>query len=465
MLAVVAVVGVAMALGCDGLAAQVDPLDSDGGVGGGAAGGGTADTGGGTAGTGGGTAGTGGGTAGTGGGTTGSGGGTVGTGGGTHGTGGGTVGTGGGTHGTGGGTHGTGGGTAGTGGGTTGTGGGTAGTGGGTAGTGGGTAGTGGGSGGGPANTFAQGWLYTQGNKIYVSDGQGGGSVWVGRGANLADVFLGGYNNTLWMGASTEETTLSGIIDNTVTGWNATFLRISLSMKSYTTVSWLSNQAQYQTPMYNVISAVGTNHPGVYVEVTLRSDTTMTFPLGDEATCIPTASTDPLYRALVDDFGSMKYVIFGVANEPGGNTATNAALSAAMSHAVATIRAEEDAKGFPHHLVAVQGNSWTSNIGFYNTAPLAYDNVIYEVHGYPPATASYTQSNIPVFIGEYGPTGSTLSTFDTLAADLEAKQIPSLAWMIDPYSGSVPDMVSVTHSTTLTPNAWGNQVKTYLLAH
>jgi hypothetical protein len=50
-------------------------------------------------------------------------------------------------------------------------------------------------------------------------------------------------------------------------------------------------------------------------------------------------------------------------------------------------------------------------------------------------------------------------------ADVEAKQIPTLAWDVSPFSNCAPDLVSVTSSTTLTANAWGSQVQSYLLAH
>ena len=132
-----------------------------------------------------------------------------------------------------------------------------------------------------------------------------------------------------------------------------------------------------------------------------------------------------------------------------------------MSHAVGVIRAEENKLGVPHHVVSVQGNSWTSDISTYAATPLPYDNVVYEVHGYPPATASYTYANIPVIIGEYG----SLTDSATFYADVEAKQIPNLAWDFEPYSNCSPDLLNVTTSTTLTPTAWGTTVYDYLTSH
>jgi hypothetical protein len=308
------------------------------------------------------------------------------------------------------------------------------------------------------------GWLYTQGNKIYVSTGGGNGTVWMGRGVNMDDIFFCGYDNTLWM--QNPDQTLENVVSGLMSGWKPSFVRISLGMASYpTVVSWTSNPAQYKTPMTNVIDAIG-SHVGTYVLVTLRSDSTMigqdTVDGDPEATGLPSANTDAVYVALVDSFASSSFVLFGLTNEPGGNKLSNATISAAMSHAVGVIRAEEDRLGVPHHIVSVQGNGWTSDISFYAASPLAYDNVAYEVHGYPPSAASYTYSNIPVIIGEYG----SLPDSAAFYADVEAKQIPNLAWDFESYSNCSPDLLNVNQSdTALSPTSWGTTVQSYLLSH
>ena len=242
---------------------------------------------------------------------------------------------------------------------------------------------------------WPSGWLYTQGGSVYVSNGTSG-TQWVGRGANVDDLFFCGYNNSLWM--TNAETSLTTLGANLVTGWKATFVRLSLSMNSYSKVGWTG---AYKTSMTNAIKALGAN-PGVYVLVTLRSDASMTNYGSDDATYFPTSATDAVYTALVDTFANDGFVLFGVANEPGGSSLSNATLRSGMDHAVSVIRAEEDKLGVPHHLVSVQGNNWTSDISFYAQSPLTEDNVVYEVHGYPPPASSYTYSNIPVIIGEYG---------------------------------------------------------------
>ncbi len=333
---------------------------------------------------------------------------------------------------------------------------------------------------------FPSGWLYTVGGQIFVSNGSAQPTAWMGRGVNVDDIFLCGYNSTL--GTTSPDQTLEAIIAGLMSTWKPSFLRISLGMDSNSVItSWLgTNAAQYKTPMTKVIQAIGA-YPGVHVLVTLRSDASMigqdTQDGDPEATGIPSDSTttpnatmfptgtDATYIALVDSFANSGFVMFGLTNEPGGNKRSNATLAAAMNHAVGVIRAEEDRLRVPHHIVSVQGNNWTSEIGFYaGTADgglpdggaglIAYDNVVYEVHGYPPAPSSYTFPNIPVIIGEYG----SLSNSAAFYTDVEAKQIPNLAWDFEPYSNCAPDLVNVTHSaTSLTPTAWGTTVQSYLL--
>src|SRR5579884_206558 len=252
---------------------------------------------------------------------------------------------------------------------------------------------------------YPSGWLYTSGNKVYVSNGASG-TPWMGRGVNVDDIFFCGYDNTLWM--TSPDQTLETVVSGLMSAWKPSFVRISLAMDSYsstTIASWLTNPSQYKTPMTNVIDAIGAN-AGVHVLVTLRSDASMigqdtadgdpeATGLPSDATTTPNATayptgTDAVYVALVDTFANAGFVMFGLTNEPGGNKLSNATIASAMKHAVGVIRAEEDRLRVPHHIVSVQGNSWTSDISFYAASPIPYDNVVYEIHGYPPSTSSYT---------------------------------------------------------------------------
>lgn len=322
------------------------------------------------------------------------------------------------------------------------------------------------------------GWLYTKTNKIYVSDGNGGGTAWMGRGLNMDDLFFCGYNGGLTMSAP--DATLEAIAAGAVGGWKANFVRISLAMDSDSTVtSWVTNPAQYKTPMTNVINSIGAN-PNTYVLVTLRSDPSMilydTSGADKEATGLPSNSTntpdatqfptgtDATYVALVDTFANAKFVMFGLTNEPGGSTQTPETDSTALTHAVGTIRAEEDRLGVPHHIISVQGSGWAGDVSYYASNPVPYDNLVYEVHGYPPPSSAYTYSNIPVIIGEYGSLTSDAQA--AFYADLEQKQISNLAWDFEPYSNCQPDLLNVNMSSSdLEPSSWGSIVQSYLAAH
>jgi hypothetical protein len=339
------------------------------------------------------------------------------------------------------------------------------------------TGGSASGSGGSAGGTSDAGWLYTEGNKIYVSDGNGGGDVWVGRGVNVDDIFMCGYNFTLWM--ESPEDTVTTMLSGLMRDWKPTFLRVSLAMASFgTTVSWLEDEATYRQPMTEAINAM-LAYPNTYVLVTLRSDESMILHDEEhgnpEATGIPSDSTntpnaaqfpdgtDAVYRALVQSFGNSKNVLFGITNEPGGNLQSDERIRSAMVHAVDTIRAEEDRLGMRHHVIAVQGQGWTGDISYYATRPLTQDNIVYEVHGYPPPSSAYTYSNLPVILGEYGGIEGTASAF---YADIESKQIPSLAWDFSPFSDCAPDLVEVTlDATDLVPTPWGEIVQDYLLEH
>jgi hypothetical protein len=339
---------------------------------------------------------------------------------------------------------------------------------------------------------YPAGWLFTRGNKIYLSNGSvAAPTVWMGRGVNMDDIFYCGYDNTLWMaapGMTPPDVTLETEIAGVMSAWKPNFVRMSLAMDSYgTAVSWVTDPAQYAVPMTNVIDALGA-YPGVHVLVTLRTDASMIEQASSdkEPTGVPSDSTntpdkvkyptgtDATYVGLVDSFAHDGFVLFGLTNEPGGNDGTAKEISGAMSHAVGVIRAEEDRLHVPHHLVSVQGIAYTSNIGFYSAAVsdsgapdagsslIPYDNVVYEVHGYPPAPSSYTFSNIPVIIGEYG----SLSNASAFYADVETKEIPNLAWDFDSFNNCAPDLVNVTQSATdLEPSTWGMTVQPYLLAH
>lgn len=356
----------------------------------------------------------------------------------------------------------------------------------------------GGGAGGGPATVLPAGWLYTSGSKLYVSDGEGAGSVWMGRGVNMDDIFLCGGNSSL--GATdiaNSVKALKTMANVVVNDWKANFIRVSLAMNSgYSETSWLDGSGKttpYANAMIDFIKTLA-GHPGVYVLVTLRSDSTMEMSYGDnEATFVPTSSTAAVYKALVDSFSSCpiagqcanfqspERILFGVTNEPGFYN--HSKVPEVLTPAVKAIRDEEDFIQSPHHIVAVQGDEFSSVIDYYSVHRVAYDNVVYELHFYPQAWGRTTSAPImytytypyvedvpeggvpgaipiPVIVGEYGDVDTA-----ALLRDLETKQIPSLAWDFNGYSNCYPNVVNPSHNydaTTFTPTSYGSIVRGYL---
>ena len=328
----------------------------------------------------------------------------------------------------------------------------------------------------------------------------------MGRGVNVDDIFFGGDNGDPYGTITSPDTVLTTVINNLKSSaWGTpNFIRVSLSMNSYTmtqnAVIWQQNTTNYATLMTRVITSIPSNLPDVYVLVTLRSDASMIDECtkgvnnctNPEATGVPSSrantpdsinfpdGTDDTYKALVDSFGMYNWVMFGLSNEPGGAdfNANPSELAGYMSHAVSTIRSEETLRGYPYHLIVVQGTNWTANLQYYATSPItSLNDIVYEYHEYPPTTVSplsYIYSNIPVIIGEYGPNpgppeGATdPADWSGFYTNVENNYISNAAWDFEPYGNQpqVPDLLVNTNTdTNLTLSSWGTTVQAYLAAH
>jgi hypothetical protein len=335
----------------------------------------------------------------------------------------------------------------------------------------------------GPNGGYPAGWLYVKDRTLFVSQGSAG-TPWVGRGVNVDDIFLCGFNDTLYLPdpVGTEVTMLRTLVDD----WRPNLLRLSLSMRSYaTTASWLSDPGKYAEPVTAVVDALVASS-GMHVLVTLRSDASMLVgnPADVDATYLPSdrdttpdrerfpTGTDAVYVALVDTFARAGSVLFGLANEPGGMQKSDAVVAAAMGHAVGTIRAEEDRLGVPHHVIAVQGSRYSSDLRVYaqTPAPIRDDNVVYELHYYP-STGRQTPDDysiadrLPLIVGEYGGFADDAAQ-RAFYEDMDARHLSSLAWDFEAFSDCAPDLVEVTRDATqVRATAWGSRVKDYLTSH
>ena len=307
------------------------------------------------------------------------------------------------------------------------------------------------------------GWLHTMNNHIDQADG----SAWMGRGVNIDDLLFCGYNYNFQILGNSAEADVKTVIDEAVTKWHSNFLRISLYMDSYgSAISWASDTNGYASAMTRIVKYVGAQYPGTYVLLSLRSDASMDCP--SEPACVPTASTVPVYQALLDSFADDSLVIFGLSNEPA--PATAAALISAMNLGVAAIRAEETKLGVPQHLIAVQTMSSTSS--FTTTSIQPGGNILYEVHYYPglgsggPDYYSAYAPTFPMLVGEYGDFGSSGDTSSaSFFKDMEDMQIPSLAWDFDPLNDCSPDLLNINSGNAVSPvtaSTWGQVVQPYL---
>ena len=154
---------------------------------------------------------------------------------------------------------------------------------------------------------------------------------------------------------SSAETEAKAVIDELVQNWKVNFIRISLRhgqlRRSY---SWINNTSKYATQMTDIVNYIGTTHPGVYVLLTVRSDASFLMSTNGttltENAYVPTAASEPMYKALVDSFANASWVIFGLANEPDceiENDAGTYILASAMNYGIEAIRAEEAKLGTP----------------------------------------------------------------------------------------------------------------------
>jgi len=256
------------------------------------------------------------------------------------------------------------------------------------------------------------GWLYTKGNKIYLSDGQ----VWQGRGANLHDTRS--CNACTWSAADVTE--VKRRIDELVDRWGANFIRLCL--ESYDSASgrvhWQNIQADssYLNAIKDVVNHIGTKK-NVILLLSLWQDPSVT-NLG-----WPSAETIRVWQVLAAQFIDASHVMFGIVNEPQYNYdgSLNQQCWEAMNQAVTAIRTVEQDNGGKKHIIAVQGlGGWARFLQYYVNHPITAgngENIAYEVHVYDqPADfnnmVTIPAQSLPVIIGEFGPASGYMTEND-----------------------------------------------------
>ncbi len=323
--------------------------------------------------------------------------------------------------------------------------------------------------------TFAQklppsGWLYAQGNKIYISNGDqnfGNDKVFAGRGVNIFDSrsFGGGFGEL-----STGE--IKRRIDMLVDDWGANFLRLCLQSGNYTTVV---EDPAYLDKIVEIVEYVGTK-PGVYVLVS-NWWSKNTDELG-----WPSSKTYEEWYSLAKALANYPQAMFGMINEPKYNfnndPAINAKLLNRLDSCINTIRLAESHAGVSYqHIITASGTgAYGRYLSYYVNNPVtAYGgtNIAYETHVYDPESrwnenwldASQT---IPVIIGEFGPVSNYMTMDDCIQLmDLaDDRQIPYAGWSF--HHNSNPSMLvdnsngSMGEGMDLKPNEWGRVVRDHL---
>jgi hypothetical protein len=308
--------------------------------------------------------------------------------------------------------------------------------------------------------------MRTQGNKILNSDG----TTFFAKGANIFDTRSCGSCAS----NPPDVAEVKRRIDYAVNEVGLKFLRLCLESTTYgngLTVGNILNDPQYRADVKEIVDYIGTK-PDIKVLVSVWSDPS----LGNLGR--PTSSTNDVLRALVQDYATHSYVMFGVCNEPEENWdgSGDATVWQLMNSAVEAIRAEEAKLKSPPHLVAVQGTrAWARSLSYYITHPITAAggvNVVYETHIYDSSSQFNVLLNtpaatLPVIVGEFGPaTGyMTQADCDELMVRCKALNVPFLAWafhmrcppnmLVDNSGGSC----GVGMTLQLTP--WGNSVKNF----
>ncbi len=304
----------------------------------------------------------------------------------------------------------------------------------------------------------ADGWKYTQGNRIKWSSGYN----FHGSGANIQDGRSCGacVGTDQWSSA----TEVNRRMDTLVDVWGATFVRLTLESDGSESIL---NDATYLQTIQGIVNY--TTARGLTVLLSMWLDPSFT-SMG-----WPSATTIQAWQKLAATFATTPNLIFGLVNEPQQNYdgAQDWAVWNAMNNTVKAIRAVEAQYTNNQHIIAVQGTGgWARRLDFYVKYPISGGggvNIAYETHAYDGQSQFYTRfggpsQTLPVIIGEYGPVDGTMTTDDCVALQKQAKQyeVPYLAWT---FHENCPPNLLVNNASgcgldmNLVPTAWGNIVK------
>lgn len=221
--------------------------------------------------------------------------------------------------------------------------------------------------------------------------------------------------------------------------WGATFIRFDLWALA-DDGGWRQQwQSVVDDPGYlaDVKTAVThmTSHDGVYVMVTVFADPSMKPDNSDYDSEWPTEDTLPVYEALAGALADDPNVLFALTNEPHGPEANDPELAQRYLDSIDAIRAVEETKGAPEHVVVVQApQQWARYLDYFVDNPIQRSNIAYEVHVYNPvsdfdALLDEPSKTLPILVGEHGPS-QYMSDSDIRAMweRCQTLEIPHIAW-------------------------------------
>jgi hypothetical protein len=291
--------------------------------------------------------------------------------------------------------------------------------------------------------------LVVVGNRIQHADG----TPFHGRGANLHDE----RSCNACSYAPPEPDGVDRWADELIDSWHASFIRFLLSAKAAPfnefEQQWMNlvdDPAYLADIVQNVHHMTG---KGAYVLVTLFADPTIKDNNGDFDSEWPSSLGDSntRYTALAGAFADDPRVLFGLTNEPHTTIDHAGELAAIYLDAIAAIRAVEDARGAPHHIIVVQAPvGYARDLAYFVDNPLPGDQIAYEIHPYNPASdfdALIVQpaQALPILIGEYGP-ALAMTEADVMALwpVAQANEVPYIAWSF--HQRCPPDLLQDTAS-------------------
>lgn len=292
--------------------------------------------------------------------------------------------------------------------------------------------------------------LYTKGNKFYRASDN---SVWMGRGCNSCDTR---FDDKQYYAPDAEMATELKRRIGWAMGQGVDFIRLCLEVKS--SGDDVMNDQAYLDALKSVVAYIGAQGGWCMVSVWYHY-TCSPEPIGQL-----TDATINVWKKLASAFRGSTHVLFGLCNEPRGNSTQRKRQSYlnTVNNAITAIRQVESDGGDTPHIIVVPGpDNWARSVDWFLTnraTDAAYPYVdatskcyiAYELHNYETQSEwpsqdgmAAAQVSLPLIIGEFAPDNqvSTQTQADTAAlmSFCNTNKVPYTGWTLD--FRTPPDML------------------------